>query len=122
MKKYKDILMTLAKFLISLTIYLFIITTLAHFNLISYKTVSVISFIFMCLLFMFNGFQIGRKSTKRGYLSGLFIGIINILLVLILALIFRSIPELKSLIYFVILLLSSTLGGMFGINLKKKAN
>lgn len=119
MKKYKNILITIGWFFSSLLIYLIIITTLAHFNIISYKTVSILSFIFMCLLFMYNGFTLGKKSNKRGYLSGLIIGSINIALVLLLGVIFRSIPELKSLIYFAILLLSSTLGGMFGINFKK---
>lgn len=119
MKKYKSILVSVCEFLVALLAYLLVITTLAHFDLISYKTVSVLSFIYMCLLFMFNGFKIGKKSQKRGYLSGLFIGSVNILLVLFLALIFRSMPQMKSLIYFATLLLSSTLGGMFGINFKK---
>lgn len=120
MKKYKNILTSIGWFFGSLLIYLIIITTLAHFNLISYKTVSVLSFIFMCLLFMYNGFSLGKKSSKRGFLSGLMIGAINIILVLLLAIILRSIPGFKSLIYFAILLLSSTLGGMFGINFKKE--
>lgn len=119
MKKYKNILINIGYFFASLIVYLIFITTLAYFEIISYKTVSILSFIFMILLFMINGFTIGKKSKKRGYLSGLTIGIINILLILILALIFKSVPELKSLIYFVTLTLSSTLGGMFGINFKK---
>ena len=119
MKDYKNILINIGWFTGSLIIYLLFVTTLAHFNLISYKTVSILSFIFINLLFMYNGFNIGKRSEKRGYLSGFIIGIINIVLVLLLALIFRSVPELKSLIYFCILLLSSTLGGMFGINFKK---
>ena len=121
MKKYKNILTSIGWFFGSLLIYLIIITTLAHFNLISYKTVSVLSFIFMCLLFMYNGFSLGKKSIKRGFLSGLMIGTINIILVLLLAIILRSIPGFKSLIYFAVLLLSSTLGGMFGINFKKES-
>ncbi len=120
MKKCKNILTSIGWFFGSLLIYLIIITTLAHFNLISYKTVSVLSFIFMCLLFMYNGFSLGKKSSKRGFLSGLMIGTINIILVLLLAIILRSIPGFKSLIYFAVLLLSSTLGGMFGINFKKE--
>ena len=117
--KYKKFLMGMAYFMLSLIIYLLIITTLAHFNIIGYKTVSIISFIYIVGLFMFNGFIIGKSSEKRGYLSGLIVGIFNIILILILAMIFKSFPEVKSLIYFVILLLSSSLGGMFGINFKK---
>lgn len=119
MKKYKNILKSLGLFVLSLIIYLFIITTLAHFNLISYKIVSIFSFIFMCVSFMISGYILGKKSKKRGYLTGLFIGLINIFIILILSLITRSLPNIKSLLYFMILLLSSTLGGMFGINKKK---
>jgi len=120
MKKYKNTLILLGKFLAAIIIYLLIITLFANFNLISYKTVSILSLIFMILLFAYTGFSIGKRSKKRGYLSGLFIGLINILLILILALLFRSFPSIKSLIYFSLLLLSSTLGGMFGINKKKE--
>lgn len=119
MKKYKSILKSLGWFYSILIIYLLFITTLAHFNLISYKVVSVFSFIFMCILFMITGFNLGKKSEKKGYLTGLFIGAINILLILLLSLILRSLPNIKSLLYFITLLLSSTLGGMFGINKKK---
>lgn len=119
MNKYKNILVSLAYFLLSLIVYLLIITSLAHFNIISYKSVSLISFIYIISLFMLSGFRMGMRSEKKGYLSGLIIGVFNIILILILALIFRSFPEIKSLIYFLVLLLSSTLGGMFGINIKK---
>lgn len=119
MNKYKNILLSGAYFLLSLIIYLLIITTLAYFNVISYKTISIISFIYIISIFMINGFLIGMKSDKKGYLSGLITGTFNIILILILALVFRSFPNIKSLIYFLILLLSSTFGGMLGINYKK---
>ncbi len=117
--KYKKFLINMAYFLLSIIVYLLVITTLAHFNVIGYKTVSLISFIYVIALFMFNGFILGKNSERKGYLSGLIIGLLNLTLILILAMIFRSFPEVKSLIYFIILLLSSTLGGMFGINFKK---
>lgn len=119
MKNYKNILMLLGKFMISLFIYLVIITLFAYFNIISYKTVSIISFIFTIILFIYSGFSLGKISTKRGYLSGLLIGSLNILVLLILSLILRSFPGLKSLLYFAILLLASTFGGMLGINKRK---
>ncbi len=120
MKNYRNYLKSIIIFLLSLIVYLFIITTLAYFNVISYKVVSVTSFIFITLLFMYNGFMMGKISDAKGYLSGLIIGGVNILLVVLLALILRCFPGIKSLIYFLVLMLSSTLGGMFGINFKRK--
>jgi len=119
MKNYKNILILLGKFTASLFIYLLIITLFAYLNIFSYKTVSVLSFIFTIILFIYSGFKLGKLSTKRGYLSGLLIGSLNILILLFLSLVLRSFPGVKSLLYYGILLLSSTFGGMLGINKRK---
>ncbi len=118
MKKYKDLLKIIGKFFISLFIYLIIITIFAYFNIISYNVVSVLSFIFMILLFLISGFKTGKISEKKGFISGLFIGIVITFILLLLSLIFKSFPTLKSLLYFFILIISSVIGGMIGINKK----
>lgn len=117
MKKY---LRPIVYFYSILSIYLIIITTLNYFNLINYKTMSLISFIAMILLFLFVGFDAALKSNKKGYINGLIIGAFNIILFLFLAFILGTHPKLNIGIYFLILLLSSTIGGMFGINYKNK--
>ncbi len=119
MTKYKKLIIDILKFFLSILIYLIIITLLSNFNLLSYKVVSVISLIFMALLFMINGIKIGKLSTKRGYLTGLITGLVLVILLLILSLIFNSLPTLKSWLYYLVLIFSSTLGGMIGINKKK---
>ena len=96
------------------------ITTFNYFNIIDYKTLSIISFVFMIALFMLSGFLIAKKSNRNGYVNGLIMGIINIVLLLFLSLILGESPKLSVGIYFLILLLSSTIGGMFGINFKTK--
>lgn len=118
LKKYKDLLKIIGKFFISLFIYLIIITIFAYFNIISYNVVSVLSFIFMILLFLISGFKTGKISEKKGFISGLFIGIVITFILLLLSLIFKSFPTLKSLLYFFILIISSVIGGMIGINKK----
>ena len=119
MKKFNNILINLGYFLVSLIIYLIIITTFSYFNLINYKTISIISFITLNILFLINGFKLGKRSDKKGYLSGIIMGLSMILLLLFLSIIFRRLPSIKSFIYFLVLLLSSTIGGMFGINKRK---
>ncbi len=106
----------IAYFYIILVCYLILITTFNYFNIISYKVLSIISFVFMILLFMYVGFFIASRSNKKGYINGLIIGGFNIILFLFLAVLVGENPKLTIGIYFLILLLSSTIGGMFGIN------
>lgn len=120
MEKIKKYIKPMIYFYTTLLSYLIIITLLNCFNVISYKSVSLISFIIVILLFMMVGFMMALNSNKKGYISGLIIGGFNIILFLFLAFILGAHPKLNILIYFLILLLSSTIGGMFGINYKNK--
>jgi putative membrane protein (TIGR04086 family) len=70
---------------------------------------------------MMSGFFIAKNSNRNGYVNGLIIGAINIVLLLLLSLILGETPKLSIGIYFLILLLSSTIGGMFGINFSRKS-
>lgn len=119
MKKYNNYFLNIGYFLISLLVYLVLVSILASLNVLPYKVVSIISFIVICLLFFIGGLRAGKNSSKRGYLSGITIGVINILVLLFLGIILRSVPSLKSILYYGILILSSTIGGMFGINTRK---
>lgn len=120
MNKIKKYIKPMIYFYVTLLSYLIIITTLNYFNIVSYKTVSLISFIVVILLFMMIGFMVAMRSNKKGYINGLIIGGFNIILFLFLAFILGTNPKLNIGIYFLILLLSSTIGGMFGINYKNK--
>ncbi len=108
------------RFYIALIIFLFITTILNYLNVISYKTLSLLSFIFMISLFLYTGFYIAKNNDKRGYINGLIIGVLNIILILLLSLLLGGNPKISIGIYLLILLLSSTIGGMFGINFKNK--
>lgn len=120
MYKYKYILYNIIYFILALLMYLIIVTLFANFNVLSYKTVSILSFIYIILTFMFFGFKLAKTANKRGYLSGLIMGLTNVFIMFILSLLFNTSPGLKVLTYYLVLLLSSTFGGMLGINFKKK--
>ena len=120
MNKFKKYLKPILYFYTIFLIYLIIITTLNYFNIVNYKTLSLISFIMIILLFLLLGFITALKSDKKGYINGLIIGAFNIVLFLFLAFILGTHPKFNIGIYFLILILSSTIGGMFGINYKNK--
>ena len=120
MAKYKKIFLNMAYFLMSLIIYLLIMTIFASLNVMSYKLISIMSFIYTILIFTFFGFKLARNTNKRGFLSGIFMGLANIFLMLLLSLIFNVSLDFKVIIYYLILIISSTLGGIVGINFKRK--
>lgn len=120
MEKIKRYIKPMIYFYVTLLSYLIIITILNYFNVVSYKSVSLISFIVIILLFMMIGFMAALKSKKKGYINGLIVGGINIILFLLLSFILGAKLKINILIYFLILILSSTIGGMFGINYNNK--
>ena len=67
-----------------------------------------------------SGFKLAKKSNSKGYKSGIVIGVINMLILLLISIILRSEITSSIILYFLILLLSSTIGGMAGINYKIK--
>ena len=64
-----------------------------------------------------GGIYIGFKSKEKGYLEGLKIGLISIFILMILSIIlYKTNINSKNIIYYLILLSSSILGSMIGIN------
>lgn len=120
MEKIKKYIKPIIYYYTLLFLYLVIITVFNYFDILSYKAISIISFITIILLFMMTGFMSALKTYKKGYIIGLIIGGFNVLIFLLLIFILGEQFKLNILIYFSILLLSSTVGGMFGINYKNK--
>jgi len=72
------------------------------------------------LSMLVGGIYIGLKSKEKGYIEGLKIGLISIFILMILSIIlYKTNINYKNIIYYLILLSSSILGSMIGINKKK---
>ena len=92
-------------------------------NLIGLNTSisNIVLFIFNCISFIIFGYRNGKKASSKGYIAGLKIsGLFILLLVIINLIINKDIFRLTTIIYYVILIISGILGGMLGIN--KKSN
>jgi putative membrane protein (TIGR04086 family) len=61
----------------------------------------------------------GKKASKKGYLEGLKLGSIIILILLIFNLIFIRKFSLNTFVYYLVIIASTTIGSMIGINLRK---
>lgn len=104
---------------ISILVLSIIVGTLNYFNIFSTKVSHVFEVISIIISMFIGGIYLGRKSNKRGYLEGIKMGIVMIIFVLLFSyLAFSITPKLSSLIFYAIILISSILGSVIGINKK----
>ena len=96
----------------------FIITLINYFNIMNDKIISIIRFILPMVSIFVSSYRLGKSSDKKGYLEGLKFGGIIILIFMLLVIIFDKLSW-KSIIYYGILLLTSIMSSMIGINRKK---
>ena len=95
-----------------------IITVLQYFNLFS-NSLNFFKLSMIVISIFIGAYKVGKKAVKKGYLEGIRFGSIMIILFLLInLLLFRSF-QLKNIIYYFIILISSIVGAMFGIQTKK---
>ena len=104
--------------LIGIVISLLLITTLYHFNLISSNIYQALKFVLLLANILISGIILGKKATSKGYLEGIKLGIFMILLCFLITLVTGQDLKIRILLYDSMILITSILGGMIGINKK----
>lgn len=98
-----------------------IITSLINLSGISTTLINKIAVILSAISFFFVSALASKKTEEKGYILGIKLGLLFVLLLLFINLIiFKSNFNVDRLIYYIILIASSILGGSFGKNLKIK--
>ena len=92
-----------------------IMTWLSYFNIINDKILSIVQIIIMIAIMFIGGFLTVTKVNSKGYKEGFIIGLIFITILLLLNIIFIHNFEFKNILYFIILLICSSIGGIVGI-------
>ena len=115
----KKILFTTLYYFISLLIGNILITLLSYFNIINNNITNIISFLYPLILIIINSFLLGKTTLKKGYLEGLKFGLLISIIFLLITIITNNFNP-KILIYYIIIITSSTLSSMIGINHKEK--
>ena len=121
MNKLINYLKTYLLFLIVLILYLIIISLIYYFELINYKTLSIVNYIFMILLFFLLGFKVSSLERKKGYLNGFISSVVLIILFVLFSLLTTKI-SFNSLVYYLSLIVSSIIGGIIGVKEKPTNN
>ncbi len=103
--------------IITILILSFFVTLLNYFNLINYKVTTIMNFIIPVLAMGLGGFIIGKRSEANGWLAGLKLGSIFIIILILFNILgLRHKFKFINFIYYLILLSSNMLGSMLGIN------
>lgn len=97
------------------------ITSLLNLIGVNSTITNLLIFIFNIILFFIFGLKNGKKANNKGYLAGLKVGGLFLLVLLIISLFTsKNIFSLTTIIYYLVLILASTLGGSLGINKKSE--
>lgn len=117
MKYLKSITKAIGIMVLMLLISTLFITLFHYFNIIGKKFVSILEIVVPILTLFIGGFLIGKTSEKKGWLEGLKLAFIFLILMILFNYLgLRNHLEIKNLIYYLILVISSMFGSMIGIN------
>lgn len=94
-------------------------TTLYHFSIISNNVYNILKLVSILFVFFLSSYSLGKHSEKQGWLEGLKLGGILIFTFFLITSLLGEEFQLKILLYDILLLLVSLVGGMVGINRKK---
>ena len=97
----------------------FVITLLNYIGLISGLPLKIIKIIIPIVSYFIPGFMIGKNSDKKGWLSGIEIGLIITIILLIINVLFKTETSIYLILFYIGLIIISILGSMLGINKKK---
>ncbi|NLM63476.1 MAG: TIGR04086 family membrane protein [Mollicutes bacterium] len=119
----KNSIKPLLSILITILFLTLILTFFSYINWLGPKTVAVLKIIIPILAFIIGGFMIGKRSVAKGWMAGLKIGLIFlVILILFNFLGLNHKFKIFDLIYYLILLTSSMFGSIIGINKKSDDN
>lgn len=108
--------------LISFLLFSILIGTLNYFNILGNNSVKIFELIATILSMVIGGIYLGKNSSQKGFLEGLKIGGATIIILFIFGyLAFDKGFSIRLLLFYTIVLISSVLGSIFGIN-KKSSN
>lgn len=116
---------TIKKYLISIgitlglsLIFVFVINVLNYFDILSKTTYKALLILSSVMATTIGGYILGTKSDKKGYIKGLTLGIIIVALYAIATLISKNNLSIASFIYYLVIIITSSITGAVGINKK----
>lgn len=107
-------------FIIIVIISTLIFSSLSYIDIINEKINNTLSIIMLLISSIISGIYIGIKAKDKGYIEGIKIGLLNILIPTIIIIISKKINLIK-IILILLIIIATTIGSIIGINKKIKA-
>ena len=117
MKSLKKIIKSILISLITFFTLTIITTTFNYFNIFNYKIINIFKLLIPLISLFIGGYNIGKKSEKKGWLEGIKYSLITSLFFLLITLMLNKF-KLDYLLYLALIIASGTLGSVIGINKK----
>ena len=114
----------LGKFLLiifsSILILGLLLNTLYYFDIVNNNIYNIMKMVIVLICLFVNAFLLGKGSLKHGIVEGLKLGAIFLLVMIILKTITNSPFDIRTIIYSIIILLTTSVGAVISINKKEK--
>lgn len=112
----KQILISFIYIVSSILLFTLILTLFNYFDIIN--NTSMFKIIITILSVLIGSIYLGMHTKNGGLTKGLELGILIVIFIIIYSILFSKL-EFKNIIYYFILLITSSLGSVIGINIKK---
>ena len=123
MKYLKNLGVSLLYIIVPILVLTFISTLLHYLGLFNNSIMKIVKIIIPIVSMFIGGFIIGKKQGKNGWLEGLKLGLIFLLILTLLNMFgLNGSFSIKMIIYYLILIIATILGSIVGINKFKPNN
>lgn len=109
-------------FLLLIVMYIFLIfimSLFSYFNIIKGNTLEYFKLTIIFISIFVSSLYLGFKSNSKAYIEGIKYGFLISSIIFIMSLLFKSF-KLSNMVYYLIIILTSSLGSSIGINKKGK--
>ncbi len=120
-KSIINLIKTTSLIIILLLISSIIINSLYYYDIISNNYINYLKMFLSILSYFIGGVYIGKKSDNKGYINGLKLSLIIVVISFILSFIFNNL-KVTMIIYYILTTICITFGSMIGINKKNNSN
>ncbi len=105
---------------VSIIILGLLLNTLYYFDIINNNIYNILKMIIVLATLFVNAFFLGKSSLKYGIVEGLKLGTIFLLIMIIIKILTNNAFNIRTFIYSFIILLTTSIGSIIGINKKEK--
>ena len=119
MNNIKNYLVAIGYFLLVVAVFAIILTIFNYYDIVTSKLFKIIKVLIPSLALFIGGYKVGNSANKKGYIEGIQLSLIIIVMLFMFSYLgFNVTFNVSLILYYIILIISSMLGAMVGINKK----